>query len=601
MRSRTLVLLLAALCGISLLLVLMSDDSNNGDRRQGSRLDACGEEEANPPHADAANDKSDESSSKTADQSSEGDSPSKQNESRIVVSGTLRYEDGSPVPGAVLLLSGDRTTTAVTASDGRFEISSAAAKTGNHDLMMKGVGDYDSIAISRVRLKVDVPKTIEVTITRGLEWSGVVLAEETRKPILAVVVLNRGGAAMAKGWQGSTCIAICNKSGRFRFNHVPASPYTASIRAKGYQSRTMQLGESSFESPAEILLGAASKLQVKLKGIAPAWTKIPLLITIRSTKADGRLDGKFHEAHHRRGEGPWTIPVPPPGRYEVEIRSPKHREFPRLSRSLEVATETPAPMEFEIDEGIRVVGSVSLPDGTAVPSARVRWGPNDAEAKTNENGRFEFPHVPNGSGTMQIWNGVFWVGLGAFEIPRSGQLETRLRTHGTGTIRGRCEVDGKPPSASIRLMLRGPDGKLLGSGFTKRDGTFALQWLSAGRYMVSINPASGGPVMREILVDAHGERVMDTIALAAFPSLPVVIEKNPADLVVPDRISVIVLPDGHLGWIHKTKSGTWTLEGVPEGTHSVLIRGDGIETERHSITVRTGQVEPVRIRLRAQE
>ncbi|MEM7261131.1 MAG: hypothetical protein AAF488_04010 [Planctomycetota bacterium] len=601
MRSRNLVLLLAVLGGIAVLLLLMSDGSNE-DRRHTSRRDACGEEQTQPSNSDPDNDTSDGTSGDRTDSGTTDDNDSESKDKpRIVLSGVLRYEDGSPVPAAVLFLSGDRKTQAVTGSDGSFKIASATAKSGNHDLIMKGVGDYDSIAISRFRLKVDVPKTVEVTIAKGLEWSGTVLSEDTREPVSAIVVLNRGGAAMVKGWQGSTCIAICDKSGKFRFTHIPVAQYTAMIRARGYRSQTLQLGESSFESSAEIVLRAASDLRVRLKGMIPAWTKIPLLITVRSAGADGRLDGKYHEAHHKKGEGPWTIPVPPAGRYEVELRAPKHLDFPRMTKSLEVTEEPPAELEFEIDEGARIAGTVSRPDGAAAPSVRLRWGPNDAETTADSEGRFAFPHVPNGSGTIQLWNGVFWVALESLEVPRNGQLDAQLRTHGTSSIRGRCESDRKPPRKSVRLMVRGTHGKLLGSGYANKDGSFEILWLGAGTYAISIEPSDGTPVTREVSVDGHGDRDIGTIELSAFPTVPVVIEKNPADLVVPDRLTVVVLPDGHVGWIHKTKDGKWHLGGVAEGTHSVLIRGDGLESERHSITVRAGQADPIRVRLRAKE
>ncbi|MBK8095983.1 MAG: carboxypeptidase regulatory-like domain-containing protein [Planctomycetes bacterium] len=228
---------------------------------------------------------------------------------------------------------------------------------------------------------------------------------------------------------------------------------------------------------------------------AKIWFTEPMLPWRAETAADGRFT--------LRG-------LPPFSRYKLRAGGPDHA-------MTWIDVEAPQePIEAQLPRGVRITGTVLLPDGK--PAMRVRaaasaHGLGYGTALTDDEGRFQIASLP--PGTYKVWAeaedltviAVLDLNLAAGEVAADNQVQL---VHG-GFIVGRIvdKATGKPfvpgPSTDVAMYgpARGPGGACECTPVLA-DGTFRIR-APAGTNRIYLRAAGGYAEPSEEVVVVEGQ------------------------------------------------------------------------------------------------
>ncbi|WP_437278906.1 carboxypeptidase-like regulatory domain-containing protein [Sorangium sp. So ce375] len=161
------------------------------------------------------------------------------------------------------------------------------------------------------------------------------------------------------------------------------------------------------------------------------------------------------------------------------------------------------PVKLVMSSGGSISGVARDADGKPVAGARLTLMHRPigfVNTVSDEEGRFLFEQVPPGELRVMMRRGdeAMLVGI-AIEEGKSAQQDISFAPRGTGEIRGRVTVGGKPfPGA--RLMMATPIGDDGAIGMyhpvTAEDGSFRVSGLPAGGYIVNVESTSIGTSAR---------------------------------------------------------------------------------------------------------
>ncbi|MCA8954036.1 MAG: hypothetical protein KDE27_31295, partial [Planctomycetes bacterium] len=267
-------------------------------------------------------------------------------------------------------------------------------------------------------------------------------------------------------------------------------------------------------------------------------------------------------------------------------------------------------VEFELPGGAEIAGRLRLPDGSParrwrVAARRTDEMAADAEAKTDDAGRFEIPDLPDESFRLDV-TGPDGGGHTFFGVRTDGsEADYRLPTEALwqpASIVGRfADV---PAGATLWKSDRdggGGSGRGLGG-----DGVIAFDALAPGSYRIWLErDDSRGRTALLWLTEV-------TLASGERKDLGVVVPPRPGSIAVALRPAAGVDPQGAFAMLRSTVTGgggrfgpmlelgadgAWHGEGVPSGSWWVVAGGDGIAPAVREVFVAAGGSQRLEIQL----
>jgi protocatechuate 3,4-dioxygenase beta subunit len=425
------------------------------------------------------------------------------------LSGSVTTAGGEPVAGADIRVVATgwvpwrSSRRAYTAADGTFEIRDLPRRgfdvVGSHEL---GSHELGSSEIARVDLADRPEASVELTLSISGVISGRVV-DHTGEPLAearvhAVPEWSGGVEDRAEWGVRGPQFRVADSGGAFSFRGMP----------KGrYRLRAVRAGDDEaglWANQGIVVESGAAGVEL----VVPASGRV----AGRVLYADGEPPAMFAVA---LGAG---APIPvvsddgrfelesPGGMIDVEVSGPSFA--PKSVAATVEGGETADVGTITVERGRSVSGRVFDPGGAPVAGAEVAVGSllsgdgsklfiasesvGAKSAVTGEDGRFVFGGF--GRGPLNIVAGKSGVGRSSsVALPRgSGSVSIDLVLAATGKLTGVVRASGKPVGETVIIV--NPLGAISSKFFviTGADGSFALDMLTAGHYIVFPMIGGGG-------------------------------------------------------------------------------------------------------------
>jgi RNA polymerase sigma-70 factor (ECF subfamily) len=420
------------------------------------------------------------------------------------VRGSVTSATGEQVVGADIRVvatgsvSWRRARRAYTGPDGTFEIRDLSRRgfdvVASHDL--------GSSEITRIDLTDRTEASVELTLSITGAISGRVV-DDTGEPlgearVRAEPVWSGGLEDRAEWGVRGALFRIADSGGNFSFRGMPSGRYRLrAIRAGDHEA-------GLFDHQGMVVESGATGVQL----VVPASGRV----AGRVLYADGEAPELFAVAV---GAGDPIPMVSDDGRFELESPGGTIRvevSGPTFAPKSVAATveggETADVGTITVERGRSVSGRVLDPGGAPVAGAEVAVGTllsgdgsklfiatesiGAKSAVTDEDGRFVFGGL--GPGTLTIVAGKSGVGRSSsVALPRgSDSVSVDLVLASTGKLTGVVRASGKPVGETVIIVT--PLGATESNYFviTGADGSFALDALTVGQYLVFPLIGAGG-------------------------------------------------------------------------------------------------------------
>jgi len=409
-----------------------------------------------------------------------------------IVAGAVLDEHERSVPGADVLLGGERVATSDDA--GRYEVG--GLRTGVITLRARGAGQLSSLAPTREVMVQTNNRLDNVTLSLpvGVVARGTVVdqlgAPLPRARVDAVVNPDGGGIP-------TTAATLTDDEGRFRFPGLPAAS-TLTVAANHPFAREEIVRENVDPSRSIDVVLERFPLLVVETSVSDGGRVTPDRLTWKQITV-GTIEGRDVEAH-AIGDLRIGLPIRETGDLAVTASKPGYSSA--TETKLRPGVGDVGPVKLELKDRPRITGQVVAAGGGPVARARVTLFDSDrpmGATITRSDGMFA---VDAGRATHVI------VSAEGFALRRASILfpplqvvlvpERRIR----GVVTG---FDGEP-AAGFGLLVHGPLGESDQSVRTVRTnvkGEFVAKQLRPGRYRVhvaacaTLEPASRLP---ELLV-----------------------------------------------------------------------------------------------------
>jgi hypothetical protein len=234
---------------------------------------------------------------------------------QVAIAGTIKDEDGAPLPDAVVSVEG-KAVAAVTQPDGRFELRCLG---GTGPLKVRVARDkYDALGFV-----LDAPTIATVNVSLTMLLSPV--RADTAVPVApaapATLTSRRAGASVVTGvvrdqgrnplpgvrveLLGVPYVAVSDPNGRFRIQDVPFGPYLIRIRKVGYAAQMFTLQLQSRD-PAELEVTLAKAAGLDTVRVVAKDDRFDRLRTFYERKERG-IGGQFIEEAEIRSRRPFNM------------------------------------------------------------------------------------------------------------------------------------------------------------------------------------------------------------------------------------------------------------------------------------------------------
>ncbi|MCI0632541.1 MAG: carboxypeptidase-like regulatory domain-containing protein, partial [Actinobacteria bacterium] len=472
------------------------------------------------------------------------------------VFGRIAFEDGEPVRGVCVQLSGSPSTPCMTDDEGRFRIDGEWVAT--RDLAITE-GDALYLRIAKAELRADEAIRLDVVLKRGTLLEGVVA--KAGSPVGgAVVQLERPGAAGARTIQGSFGRAVTDAAGRFAFPFLPDGLYTIFASRDGIEPAYAEVAVAPGLPPQVLAVRDARPLQFRFVPMPESWRGKKLLFGI------GSMEGKPINLLHNRApdeRGEITVDAPPPGRWFV-------RQLPGGHRAFEV-TEASVP-EIVIDlHGARVFGKVST-------QCRISVG--GEEARTDADGSYEIALVPAGEAEVRLRIANVTIERPRLLVPGSGEVRLDVELRGVN-VRGCLVAEGDYQRwVSLWRTGKGPFGTVE----TGADGFFAIPFVEPGEYEIWGTTTEQQGTHQPIVVGREDLDLGD-IAVDLGPEVPLIVTA-PAGVRLAGRHSVWAVrgSEHRLVYLSLDEAGHGVIR-LPAGKWRVTLGLGGLQQAEVEIEV----------------
>jgi len=399
------------------------------------------------------------------------------------VKGIVLNPDGTPAEGAIVWsvpFFPDRIVTNETAAgaDGRFILSVAPggcllqARLG----LLAGGADNDRGIMT---VPEDAPPPpVTIRLRQQGQLNGKILAEESGQPL--------PGAHL---WFDTGVLATADAQGHFELKGLPMRDHELFVLAPG-RERIRVLIDTSLRADAQLNLWVPPGGEIRGRVSDSAGNPIPGAVVRRLTSGTGTSLAALKQTCDDQGRFAWDgasflrptlLEASAPGfaqarRDGIEVTpggNPPFIEFRLLSKiqdqnSTNTATApAPAPATNVGDVRRRTLhGTVLDPNEDPVEGATVRWGATEyedtrRETRTDQQGRFTLPDVPDGKGYITVFASSF---APAFPSVRNGARQITVRLEPGEAVEGRVHDERGDPIEGVMVVpvLGSPDPRMCG-------------------------------------------------------------------------------------------------------------------------------------------
>lgn len=435
------------------------------------------------------------------------------------IQGRVLDPDGSPLEGARIVASGERSALFAAADDDESAAHSGAdgffaftdRQAGERvDLQVRMPG----FATGRlVGVEAPTPSPVEIELERPSRVSGRVVDEAGRPVANAQVglrVLVRSGTRRHSGPGGS---ATSDEEGAFVIEGVDPGEATLTTAADGYVAHrltSLAVEPGKDLNHVRIVLEPGATLSGSVTGpsgqpVASADLRVMLTEDALATSARhyGRTDG----------EGRYRLEGLPPGRRSL---SAYHEDYEPVTREVELEVgDNRLILAFE--GGAELSGRVVDTSGSPVGGAEVsleseasgRWR-GSRETATDSSGTFAIQGISEGSYSLHVQGAGYAPRVVEdLEVGPAGLSSVDVVLEPGLAIVGRLHGLEEADYTRTEVVAIGPRARVM--GVASRDGTYRIDGLSPDRYDVSARVAAKGLATRgdvEIL-DGVAETVLD--------------------------------------------------------------------------------------------
>ncbi len=461
--------------------------------------------------------------------------------------GTVRDEDGRPVPGARLVavaLPGERLQRV-----DRVDVTAGPDGAYRLDTLVAGVRYFveawaEGYAPTGQALVAEGVAQRDVVVVRSGRVEGRVADARSGAPVAEAQVTLLAGLATTL----SPVSTVTDAEGRYALAHVAPGPVLLlSVKAVGYEAygagadafagRRVAAGETLVFDVALQRGGTVSGRLTAADGRAVPYATVALV--------DPRRRWEGEEAALTDAQGRYRVVGLHAAAYELRVTAPGYAP---LTEEADLAVTVPpdlAPVTRDIvlSAGAALVGKVRTPDGALVGGASVEVsaaGPPELRARvrdlvavTDPAGGFRLLGVPPGIDLIVSASHDDWVRgtLGPLRLLPGREQEVALALRVGGTLPGRVvDAAGRPvEGARVRWGHVGPENEdrvapgdafradeVLGPRVVRSDadGRFALDRLEPGRLLLKVEREGFAPwYRRDLVVSGEGPQPAVTVAL----------------------------------------------------------------------------------------
>lgn len=460
--------------------------------------------------------------------------------------GRVSEVSGAPVPGARLSASQEAELTqdamihaAMLPPSCEHVTYSAADGTYSLNGLQPGTYQVSVVAIGRARKDLDevnvgaTPARLDVILEAGgKSWGRVV--DHRGAPLAGVEVVafleREFSDERVEGQAGGTnaglsaqvveivelagigvASARTDSVGQFVLTEVPERHFRVVARAQGYDRAQLRQAAAGKALP-DLVLVPFARLRGRVIGAAAGLPMGAFGVSI-ATKRDGQWWPEWRLEHRvSHGEGTYLYDNLRPGEYRVGVHS---EGLVASHRYVVLAAGDEVELDFELEEGSRVVGEAFLADsGAPVANLCVRLERVEArmdlydpfeprhQTSTGNDGRFEIAGVASGEWRISVSSFDYYLDDAAtlkLSLPAPApdvvRIPLRLAGHVEGRIRG---LPGRDQGGEVHPFLlferrrvaspltepQGVPPEDTGGEPVAPDGTFAADGLEPGRYSV---------------------------------------------------------------------------------------------------------------------
>ncbi|MHC5032910.1 MAG: carboxypeptidase regulatory-like domain-containing protein [Planctomycetota bacterium] len=354
---------------------------------------------------------------------------------------------------------------AVTDAAGRFALPGLAAGAGSLRL--------DHPGHLAVETEFCLPSGEEehtlapVVLERGPTIRGRVV-DEADRPVADVEIaasMEQGAAHGGRFWgDGRT-----DAEGRFAIHGLANGRYRLQCRKPGFVAHAPTAPTDG--EPVRVVLRAAASLRGRV--VADGRPVAGAVVDAQAGDATGfartRADGRFV-----------LDALPPEAKVDLVVRHDAYREA--AVRGADPQKE----QTVELESGVRIGGTVVLPDGTPVPGAYVEVLAGAGAARTvvcDARGTFRAGGLPEGELKVRVLESGQGLLRTQAAPATAGDERMRLVVERGESITGRVLLADGRPAAEVRIVARRRDGSVAASAWIDRAGQgFALRGLATGAY-----------------------------------------------------------------------------------------------------------------------
>jgi protocatechuate 3,4-dioxygenase beta subunit len=513
------------------------------------------------------------------------------------VAGRVIDERGNPVQGAWLMLStrtggfGDVPSGDAMADDqGRFEF--AAVQPGKLTLTANADGYLQE------EVEVEIParglENLRVSLRPGASIVGRVLGPDGGPVPGAQVQLVPDDAGNVIALQpGQT-----DGSGSFRLRGVPEGPRSLVVEHPAHPRTVKDLEVRPGENRIEIQLGAGHEVRGRVvdsagRPVSGAWVRLDAASYSRSPSEAGTGE-----------DGAFRFPAVPPGDYGIAAGKQGYAE----AHSPERVRVVDGPVEglvLRLESGGVIRGQVRgvAPEDfgrSQVIAARDADGA-ERTGRLDYEGRYRIEGLGAGEWTVALFSPQ-GIAHGRTELAGEGaEAVLDLEVKPGANLTGRVLSSGEPV-AGANVLAQGTEQAGMGFDSTDAQGRFELRGLAPGVYSVTVfDFAKGQRTTQTVTLEADREIVLELAAQRVSGRVVDAADAAPVAGATVRTESLGGTSGPDLGFPQGSVTGTdgtFTIEGLSEGTFRVTARKDGYAPAEATVAVPAGgSVDDVRLAL----